>query len=286
VCISPKSTDRPPTATPSSPRPTIVGRYNKIGVSKTDPLLLIIGYEDEPTVPLEEALELFHGKIPHLDDQISDAKSSCYHPSKHHLTRDESAALYLYLIIGDEGTVHNHLQMAWDSNNRTQMKPWLKYLKLLRNGLNKLPDTTLEVWQGISGGKNMQETLQSDSSPLYTAMGLGSSSIKQVKNDLQGEPGSGTILVGYDCVYGKDVTDYVPHGQKPTQKSNQIEVVIWPGVKVNKTKIVELDADGRVIMHMTGRKPKTKHFVCPMKGHAHSCIIFYLLHYMHLCSTC
>jgi hypothetical protein len=284
VSTPPKITHRPPT--PTSHRPTIVGRYNKIGIKKTDPLLLIIGYEYEPLLPLEEALEPFHGKIPLLDYQISDAKSNCCHPSKHNLTHDESAALYLYLIIGDKDTVHNHLQKAWDSNKRTRMKPWLKYLKLLSNALNKLPDTTLEVWQGMSGGKDMQETLQSDSSPLYTAMGLGSSLMGQVKNDLQGEPGSGTILVGYDCVDGKDVTDFVPSGQQTTQKSNHKEVFIWPGVKLNRTEREEWDADGRMIIHTSGRKPKTKHFVCPMEDHAHSCTTFYLLHYMHSCSTC
>ncbi len=252
----PKITHRPPTPTPPFRRPTIVGRYNKIGISKTDPLLLIIGYENEPLVSLEEALEPFHSKIPHLDDKISDAKSNCCHPSKHGLTHDESAALYLYLIIGDEDTVHNHLRMAWNLNNRRQMKPWLKYLKLLSNGLNKLPDTTLEVWQGMSAEKDMQETLQSDSSSLYTGMGLGSSLMEQVKNDLQGEPGSGTILVGYDRVDGKDVTDYVPPDQKPTRKPNQKEVLIWPGVKLNKTKKEEWDADGCVTIHMTGRKSK------------------------------
>ncbi len=253
---SPKITDTPPTPTPPSHRPTIVGRYNKIGIKKTDPLLLIIGYEHEPIVSLEEALEPFHGKIPHLGDQISDANSNCCHTSKHNLTDDESAALYLYLIIGDKDTVHNHLQKAWDKNDRTQMKPWLKYLKLLKNGLSKLPDTTLEVWQGMSAEKDMQETLQSDSSPLFTAMGLGSSLMEQVKNDLQGEPSSGTILVGYDRVDGKDVTDYVPSGQKPTQKSDQKEVLIWPGVKLNKTKKEEWDADGCMNIHLTGRKSK------------------------------
>jgi hypothetical protein len=288
VYTPPKITHRPPTPTPTPPssRSTILGRYNKIGISKTDPLLLIAGYEREPIVSLEEALEPFLGKIPHLKYQISEAKSNCRHPSKHHLTSDESAALYLYLIIEDEDTVHHHLQMAWDKNNRTQMKPWLKYLKLLSNGLNKLPDTTLEVWQGMSGGKDMQETLQSDSSPLYTAMGLGSSSMKQVKSDLQGETGYGTILVGYDRVDGKDVTDYVPPDQKANQKSNQKEVFIWPGVKLNKTKREELDSDGRMIIHTTGRKPKAIHFVCPMEDHAHSCTTFYSLHYMHLSSTC
>jgi hypothetical protein len=292
VYISPKITHRPrtptptPTPTPPSRRPTIVGRYNKIGISKTDPLLLIIGYEYEPTVSLEEALEPFHGKIPYLDYQISDAKSNCLRRSKHHLTDDESAALYLYLTKEDEDNVHNHLQEAWDKNNRKQMKPWLKYLKLLSNALNKLPDTTLEVWQGMSGEKDMQETLQSDSSPLYTAMGLGSSSMKQVKNGLQGQRGSGTILVGYDCVDGKDVTDFVPSGQQTTQKSNHKEVFIWPGVKLNRTEREEWDADGRMIIHTSGRKPKTKHFVCPMEDHAHSCTTFYLLHYVYLCYTC
>ncbi|CAF1688059.1 unnamed protein product, partial [Adineta ricciae] len=109
------------------------GRYNKIGISTTDPSLLIEGYEKESLCSLEEALKPFDGKISRLNEQIRDAKSKCYYPNEHHLTQDESAALYLYLSQEKGDTVYNSLEQSWNKNNRAEMMPWFKYLKLLKS---------------------------------------------------------------------------------------------------------------------------------------------------------
>ncbi|CAF3912634.1 unnamed protein product [Adineta steineri] len=261
--------------------PINTGRYNKLGISTTDPSLLIKGYEDEPLLSLEEALKPFDGKISHLDNQIKEAKSNCHYPSEHNLTRDESAALYLYLIHDKGDTVYNHLQKSWDSNDREQMKPWFKYLKLLKSGLNKLPDAKTEVWQGTHYDKDAEKILQSKSLQLYASMGLSSPTYQQVKNDVQGKSGSKAILVGYQHVDGKDVSGYGPNTQK--------ETMIWPGVKLNRGKQNGLDKNGSLIFHLTGKsKPvepppdnlsnqtprqesDTKHFVCPTEKCHNGC---------------
>lgn len=232
-----------PVATAQAPAK---GRYNGIGVSTTDPLLLIKGYEDERVGTLEEALQPFDGKITRLNDQIKEAKLKCHYPSEHHLTHDESAALYLYLTQDEGDTVANRLQKAWATNDREQMKPWFKYLKLLKSGLDKLPAAKVEVWQGAGYDKDVEANLQAKSVTLFTSMGLSCPSLQQVKNDLQGNPNSKKLLVGYQSVDGKDVTGYGP--------TNQKETFIWPGVKLTRGKQADKDPNGSVMYHLTGKK--------------------------------
>ncbi|CAF1213113.1 unnamed protein product [Adineta steineri] len=238
-------------------------RFSKIGISTTNPLLLIKGYKNKPLLPLEEALKPFNGKIPQLDEQIKEAKSKCHYPSEHNLTHDESAAIYLYSMGGNENSIYNRLQKSWASNSRTQMKPWFKYLKLLKTGLNKLSNVEVEAWQGTFYDKNLEKTLTSNSLKLYTCMSPCSPSVQQVKNDIHGQANSKKILVGYRSVNGKDVTNYTVNNQK--------EIMIWPGIKLNRSKENEHDEHGSLIFHLTGKKnsrrkkvnQREKHFVCP-----------------------
>ncbi|UJR12123.1 hypothetical protein I4U23_016300 [Adineta vaga] len=88
------------------------------------PICYPISMMDQKVCPPMNALEPFQGQIQNLDKQIDDAKFNCHYPSQHNLTRDESAALYLYLLIGNNETVRSHLQNAWDSNDEEQMKPY------------------------------------------------------------------------------------------------------------------------------------------------------------------
>ena len=233
---------------PSIQKTVNVGQINDVGISTSDPSLLISGYEKEPLVSLEESLEPFDGRIQHLDGQIKQAKSHCHYPSEHHLTDDESAAIYLYSMRGDTNSVHEHLQRAWNTGDRSQMRPWFRYLRLLRSGLNKLPNTRGEVWQGTAYDPNLAHTLQSDSLPLYTSMGSSSTSLTDLKHDLNAKSGPRMILVGYKSIDGKDVTGYT--------ESNSKEVFLWPGMKLNRGKNGETDGYGALTMHLIGRPSK------------------------------
>ena len=236
---------------------TEMGRLNKVGISTTDSLLLINGYEKEHIVSLEEALKPFDGKIAHLSDQIKKAKNECHFPSEHNLTHDESAAIYLYSMRGNDDNVHNHLQRAWDSGDRSQMKPWLKYLKLLKSGFDKLPNSKTDVWQGTHYQKDLEKTLQSSSFPLYTCMGSCLPSVNDIKNHLNEKSGSKMILVSYKYVNGKDITDYTEDHLKA--------VMLWPGVKINKAKEHDVDARGSLTIHLMGKSSKSYYCVSQLE---------------------
>ena len=239
-----ESMDSPPASRESSP----TRASTHVSISTIDPLKMIDGYEYEPVLSLEDSLKPFDGKIDKLSAQINEAKSKCHYPSEHHLTRDESAAFYLYSIRGDRNSVHSQLQRAWQSGNRAQMKPWIKYLKLVKSGTDKLPNAKIEAWQGMSYNEGWDKTLQSDSSSLYTGMGLCPISANTIKDELNVKAGSKTILLGCESVQAKDVTGYTDSAEK--------EVLLWPGVRLSKARNADIDRNGSLTIHLTGEESK------------------------------
>ena len=228
--------------------PTRSRRFNKVGISTTNPLLLISGYEKEPIVSLEQSLASLDSHLQFLPDQIKHAKASCRYPNPHGLTHDESAAVYLYSMHGDHKSVHEHLERAWKMNDGSQMKPWFRYLKLLRSALEKLPDAKGETWKGTTHDSNLANTLQSDSLPLYTCMRLCSTSMSELTHALDVKPGSRMILVGYKSVGGKDLTRYT--------ESDSSKVMLWSGARLNRVKTVDVDGYGILTSHLAGRTSK------------------------------
>ncbi|CAF2104569.1 unnamed protein product, partial [Rotaria magnacalcarata] len=63
---------------------------------ETHELKPIAGYWAYDLVSLEESLKGFLSKVNELKRTIKEAKKHCTQPSPHNLTRDESAALFLY----------------------------------------------------------------------------------------------------------------------------------------------------------------------------------------------
>lgn len=239
-----ESLDSPHASRESSP----TRASGHVSITTSDPLKMIDGYQNEPVVSLEDSLKPLDGKMKQLPDQINEAKTKCHYPSEHNLTRDESAALYLYAMRGERNSVHSQLQRAWQSADRAQMKPWLKYLKLVKSGTDKLPNAKTETWQGMPYNEEWDNTLQSDSSSLYTGMGLCPVSANTIKDELSVKPASKTILVGCESVQAKDVTGYTNSAEK--------EALLWPGVRLSKARNADIDRNGSLTTHLTGKESK------------------------------
>ena len=101
----------------------------------------IAGYEHEPLLSLEEACEPLNDILDHeLKQNITIAKMNSTSP-EYDLQPDEAAAIHLYTMEWDEHT--NSLYMVLNKTlrmaDRTKLRPWFKYLKLLLTGIFKLP---------------------------------------------------------------------------------------------------------------------------------------------------
>ena len=229
-------------------KPSYVGNLNDLGISTTDPLRLINGYEREPVVSLEESLEPLDSHIQYLSDQINHAKASCRRENPHGLTHDEAAAIYLYSMQGDPYCLHEYLEKAWKTDDRSQMMPWFRYLKLLRTALDKLPDVKGEVWKGTEYDPILANTLLSNALPLYTCMGSCSTSMNELKRDLQEKSITRMMFAGYESADAKNMAGYT--------ESNSNQVLIWPGIKLKEYVKYTMDGNGSMITHFTGTSSK------------------------------
>jgi hypothetical protein len=225
-------------------------RFSDIGVSATNHSKLIGGYEKESLVSLEEALKSFHGKIDNLEHHIKEAKAKCCHPSKHKLTQDESAAIYIYTMKWSKISLFDHLKSAWKTEQRSALVPWFKYLKLFKIGLDKLPDAKGEVWQAAPFNEDQKKLLTSNSKPLYASMSSGLLSEHGLRGHFGKDSAGRMIFVSYAFINGKVLTGYTAdHGE---------EVLLWPGSKLGKAEFNE--TSGGILFVHFNRKHSEYYF--------------------------
>ncbi|CAF5010101.1 unnamed protein product, partial [Rotaria sp. Silwood1] len=111
----------------------------------------IYGYWSHPLVSLEEALKPIIPTIDQLSRYIQVAKQHCHFPSEHGLTRDESAAVFLYTMEWGDKSFYRVFNQAVRSKDRRGLTPWFAFLKLFDTALSKLPIVKKNVWRGVTG---------------------------------------------------------------------------------------------------------------------------------------
>jgi hypothetical protein len=111
----------------------------------------IYGFSGFRLVPLEQALEKVAHEISGCKGLINDAKRHCHYPSKHNLTRDESAAILLYTMEAEEESFYSILNQTLRIEDRRLVIPWFSFIKLFDTALKKLPTVKGCIWRGIVG---------------------------------------------------------------------------------------------------------------------------------------
>ena len=113
---------------------------NDILEEPDDFLVPISGYEHMPLVELETAVEKLVDFLPSIQIYAYVAKQRCQQPTDG-LTQDESAAIMLYTMGWQphDQCLHFVLNTTLRSSDRIKLKPWYLYLRLLLNGLFRLP---------------------------------------------------------------------------------------------------------------------------------------------------
>jgi hypothetical protein len=212
-------------------------RYTDI-IATNEKLTEIYGYKNHPLLPLEKALEPLLPYMQQLDSYIKEAKRYCCHPSEHRLTKDESAAVYLYSIEWGHQSLYRVLNSVLRSKNRSLVNPWLAYLKLFHTAIKKLPTVEDILWRGVPNDisinyKKGQEIVWWSESSCTT-------SIDVVKDFV----GSNSTIFMIKAKNGKNLTGYtkypyenevlLPSGTHLRVKSDPLELELG-------TKIVHLE---------------------------------------------
>jgi len=107
----------------------------------------IYSFYAEELDSLENALQPIEFHIKQLPYFIKTAKKHCYYPNEHGLSRDQSAAIYIFTMEWGETSLNRLLNQALRSKNRDAVKIWFPYMKLFVTALDLLPTVEDTVWK-------------------------------------------------------------------------------------------------------------------------------------------
>jgi hypothetical protein len=172
-------------------------------------------YEDLPLLTLEEAVKKIIPVISHVMDYVTTAKKR-YNWHSTVLTRDESAAIYLYTMSTEFFSALNN---ALRDANRQVLKPWLDFLKLFVTSLKKLPPTKATIWRGVS----YNATSKFVDNDVYTWWDINSCSVNI--NIVQGFLGESGTLFAIETIHGRDISMF-------SAFPDEQEVILMPGTCV------------------------------------------------------
>lgn len=215
----------------------MMNRFGDIDISFKQ-LPPVYGYRSEKLVSLEKALEPIESEIDELSYYIKTAKRYCRFPSEFGLTRDESAAVYIYTMEWGDTTLYRLLNRALRSENRQELKKWFSYLKLFDTALDKLPTTKDVVWRGVSLdiGKNFTKN------QVVTWWSVNSCSLSvNVIKDFIGKKTQSTLFL-IQPINGKIISGY-------TAFENEDEVILRMGTQF-RVKSDCLEQSGSHVVHM------------------------------------
>ena len=187
--------------------------------STTKRLPLVYGYLTHQLLPLQKALEPISSKIDQLDRFSKIAKNECHFPSEHGLTRDESAAVFLYTMEWGDNSFYQVINRALRAEDRWTLKPWFAYLKLFDTGIQKLPTVRKNLWRGVA--RDISKNFKKGDEFTWWTISSCSTSVNIIKDFL----GPNSTLFLIEAANGKDVSSY-------TNYPSENEVILCPGTRL------------------------------------------------------
>ncbi|CAF1409587.1 unnamed protein product, partial [Didymodactylos carnosus] len=176
----------------------------------------IFDFKDSPLLTLEAAIEKVTPTISGCMEYVATAKKK-YNRHSALLTRDESAAIYLYSM---PTPIFARLNETLRAKTRHALKSWFAFLKLFITALEKLPSTQTTVWRGVSD-YNVGSIFADNDVHIWWSVNSCSMDLRSIQSYL-GENGT---LFAIDVLDGKDVSAFsaVPDEQ---------EVLLMPGTRL------------------------------------------------------
>ena len=234
----------------------ILNRFTDDETDKQN-LTPIYGYWSHPLLPLEQALQPVTSIIAGLDRYIKVAKEHCSYPTEYELTRDESAAIYIYTMDWGDESLYRILNKTLREEDRSLLKPWFGYLKLFNHALSKLPKLDKVVWRGIR--INISQNYKKGDDITWWSINSCTSCVEVVKDFLA--PGSTLFLI--EASNGKSIKSL-------TNFPNEDEIILGLGARfrivgnlpefegLNIVHLVELDSKGELSSTTTQEKISEK----------------------------
>ena len=177
------------------------------------------GYIAWKVLTLEEAMKDLRSLLPEIDRFVKLAKRHCTYPNDHGLSKEQAAALYLYTMeMADDACLYRTLNKTLRLENRSLVRPWFAYLKLLDSAVSKLSNFKGTVWRGVN--KDVTKTFQKGQKITWWSVSSCSTSVDIISAFLGEVPQS--TLFNIECLTGKSIAAF-------TSYPSEDEVILMPG---------------------------------------------------------
>ncbi|CAF3845438.1 unnamed protein product [Rotaria sp. Silwood1] len=188
-------------------------RISDITKEPHEMLMPISGYENEPLVSLETAVQPLIPLLPTIQRYVDTSKERCKNPADN-LTQDESASLMLYSmeLKPASKSLYVVLNETLRSKDRQNLKPWFSYLKLFLTALSRLPSERQFVYRGVK--LDLSEKYPIGENVVWWGFSSCTVSINVLQSEnFLGNKGERTIF-NIDCYSGKNIQK---HSYYPTE---------------------------------------------------------------------
>ncbi|CAF0738710.1 unnamed protein product [Adineta steineri] len=177
------------------------------------------GYLTWELLSLEDAMKELQGLLQEINRFVTLAKRHCTYPNDHDLTKDESAAIYIYTMeISDDSCVYRILNQTLRAEDRKKVRPWFGYLKLLDSATSKLPRFKGTVFRGID--KDVTKSFKKGQRTTWWSISSCSTSVNVISSFVS--KSSSSTLFHIECLNGKSIASY-------TCYPDENEVILMPG---------------------------------------------------------
>ncbi|CAF0813250.1 unnamed protein product [Adineta steineri] len=167
-------------------------------------LLPIHGVEKMAVVSLEEAIIPLISLVPDIEQMVWIVKQNCMEP-KNGLTSDESASIMIYTMEWEsyDKSFYYILNNVLRKSDRTQLKPWFLYLRLIINALQKLPPEGHVLYRGVK--LDLSNQYKRGNTIVWWGFSSCTLSIETLENEnFLGKNGTRTFF-SIECNTGKNI---------------------------------------------------------------------------------
>lgn len=181
----------------------------------------IHGYAKMPLVTLEEAVDPLVSIVKEVKDMVKRVKFNCQNPPDN-LSSDESASIMLYSLEHKprEKSFYSILNKALWYPDRSTLKPWFLYLKLVLTALSKIPSEKRYLHRGVK--EDLINEYSADATFVWWGFSSCTTSVHVLHDDVfLGTTGTRTLFQ-IECHSSKDI-------RKHSMFKNEDEVLLPPG---------------------------------------------------------
>jgi hypothetical protein len=190
-----------------------VQRFSDMSRDVTRILPPIKGFENKPTVSLEQAIAPLVSLVSDVEQMACTAKENSKNPADV-LTSDESASIMLHSMEWPtEGgifycTFNQYLRKA----DRDELIPWFPFLKLLALSLCKLPSLHRTVYRGV---KDLHEHYLRGTTSVWWSFSSCTTSVDVLESEKCLSTSGPRTMLHIECYSDKDIRN---HSLYPDEK--------------------------------------------------------------------